>query len=105
MSENNEKHTKEPWLWDDEPPTWLVNSEGLAVIDDFDDSNGVVCNDADKQRIVDCVNACAGINPEAVPKMLESLKDLLIVIDDAGIWHKAVDEAEEAIALAGKESE
>lgn len=29
---------------------------------------------ADAHRIVDCVNACAGINPEMVPALLEYLK-------------------------------
>ena len=29
---------------------------------------------ANAQRIVDCVNACAGLNPKAVPRLLEALK-------------------------------
>lgn len=30
--------------------------------------------DANAERIIACVNACQGINPEAVPDMLEALK-------------------------------
>ena len=33
-------------------------------------------NKANAQRIVDCVNACEGINPEAVPEMLKLVKML-----------------------------
>ena len=31
---------------------------------------------ANAHRIVACVNSCAGIDPEAVPKMLEALKEI-----------------------------
>lgn len=31
-------------------------------------------NKANAQRIVACVNACKGINPEAVPELLEALE-------------------------------
>jgi len=40
--------------------------------------------DANAARIVACVNACAGINPEAVPKMLEALKLNYLHTDDRG---------------------
>lgn len=33
---------------------------------------------ADAARIVACVNACAGINPEAVPDLLAAVEDALI---------------------------
>ena len=68
----------------------------------------------DADRIVDCVNSCAGINPEAVPKMLEALydaKDTIVQLlemrgcqaeGDQDQWCSSLDIA---IALAGKESE
>lgn len=37
--------------------------------------------EANAQRIVDCVNACEGINPEAIPDMVEALKD---IVEQAG---------------------
>lgn len=37
--------------------------------------------EANAHRIVACVNACEGINPEAVPAMLEALKEW------NDIWH------------------
>ena len=35
---------------------------------------------ANATRIVECVNNCAGINPDAVPALLEALKDILSVV-------------------------
>ena len=33
-------------------------------------------DEANAKRIVQCVNACKGINPEAVPEMLNALKEI-----------------------------
>jgi hypothetical protein len=41
---------------------------------------GVVATvEANKLRLVACVNACAGINPEAVPAMVEALRELAAI--------------------------
>ena len=46
---------------------------------------------ANADRIVSCVNACAGINPEAVPEMVEALRELesSMVEPDTGEIHYA----------------
>jgi len=36
---------------------------------------------ANASRIVSCVNACAGINPEAVPELLTACKEMLAYIE------------------------
>jgi hypothetical protein len=40
-----------------------------------------VVDEADGDRIVACVNACKGINPEAVPEMLEALRGIAKALD------------------------
>jgi len=114
---SNEKHTEEPWE---------VKGRGFAIyrqgyyITSTQGAEGTLkhiqdTNRANAERIVDCVNSCAGINPEAVPKMIETIKDLIHEVemgyryddrDPADVVIDARDvirEAEEA--LAGKESE
>jgi len=111
---NNEKHTEEPWE---------VKGRGFAIyrqgyyITSTQGAEGTLkhiqdTNRANAERIVDCVNSCAGINPEAVPKMLEILEDLssrypiaASYPDGACIERADMEEIKEAIALAGKESE
>jgi len=46
----------------------LLQAAGAGTINETDEANAA--------RIVACVNACAGINPEAVPELLVALKDL-----------------------------
>jgi hypothetical protein len=64
--------------------------------------------EANAQRIVACVNACEGINPEAVPELLESLDALIMIIDRTNpAWRdmRAVEKARAAITKAtGRES-
>ena len=79
--------------------------------DHIADLGGCSCN-FDKQKmtadLVDRYNACAGINPEAVPKMLEALESLLSAAKNTKIFSLYPDKlkaAESALALAGKESE
>lgn len=64
---------------------------------------------ANASRIVACVNACAGINPEAVPELLAILKTLsALVPSDEGLGGRApigafyliADRARAAIAKA-----
>jgi len=62
MTEQN--HTPEPWKNDPE----------LGVLSLFWKS--VEETDANAARIVACVNACAGINPEAVPELVNALTEL-----------------------------
>lgn len=70
------KHTPEPWTGpfyrsdvgpDDE---YFIDYWGVDGVGKFD-------NEVDAQRAMACVNACAGINPEAVPDVVEALRILL----------------------------
>lgn len=57
------KHTPEPWHAFERDGHWALTAPRCGEV-------GIV-NDADQAaRIVACVNACAGINPEAVPELL-----------------------------------
>lgn len=67
------EHTPEPWearLHED--PQWMVRVKGSPL--------GAVCltsqgnDEANARHIVACVNACEGINPEAVPELLAASK-------------------------------
>ena len=66
------KHTPEPWRHFNNryiiaPPT---EREAGRII-------GIIKDDSDRSRAVACVNACAGINPEAVPDLLAALRDCI----------------------------
>lgn len=76
---NDTKHTPEPW-WDEsgvahaKGPSWT--EENHSCVHPIANQNGTL-NDC--ERAVACVNACAGINPEAVPDMLAALEDFNIL--------------------------
>ena len=78
--ESASKHTPEPWRFR------AMGSEGCRI---FPDSGGkredikfiamvngrdFHTDQANAERIVACVNACKGINPEAAPELLEACK-------------------------------
>lgn len=87
------KHTAEPW----ETRLGPCN-KGLVFISGVKDTGegrkryGYVAttdfgiereeNRANAARIVACVNACEGINPKAVPKMLATCKDSKAICDN-----------------------
>ena len=68
------QHTPEPWFTDGR---WIQ-----ALDQDFADTLAEILHDdvsprraqADAVHIVACVNACAGINPQAVPLILDALQ-------------------------------
>jgi len=64
------KHTPEP------EPLWDVVGEGrisTGYVDDIIEVRAGARTDSIARMIVSCVTACAGINPEAVPDLLEAL--------------------------------
>lgn len=69
------KHTKEPWRF----KSWNHDKVVDFIIPEFQliDDDGVK-NLANAQRIVDCVNACEGINPKAISDLLTAARLLLI---------------------------
>lgn len=74
------KHTPGPWKY-------YFNPHDANNIQIFRDEKPLhvawVCDstEANTQRIVDCVNTCEGINPKAVPEMLEALKQAIMKCD------------------------
>jgi hypothetical protein len=68
-------HTPEPWnKWSDSGAVTIWGPQGDCVAV----NNGCSCdNDSNADHIVACVNACAGINPEAVPDVVAALRDML----------------------------
>ena len=68
------EHTKEPWV----TGKWGDGSSGYGLTNVIaPDSEVIIATDViegEATRIIACVNACAGINPEAVPDMVEALK-------------------------------
>lgn len=77
-------HTPEPWYITLDPQTdkpfeyagsYEIHHGSNAVAE----VNGI----PDADRIVACVNACAGINPEAVPLMLDMLCRALPYVEEA----------------------
>jgi hypothetical protein len=81
------EHTPGPWLyrktiletraidrkWEIVQP--LPNGGGEMVV--VGSNTGIDClTEADARLIVACVNACGGINPDAVPDMLAALRNI-----------------------------
>lgn len=102
------KHTPEPWVATRQPngSVW-IHERGLmphaTVYGRADLSSGKIGSDS--ARIVACVNACKGINPEAVPELLAACKGAMLGITelDGGlhtIGKNAVDILRAAVARA-----
>lgn len=58
------------------PENWIVCGYGTRIEDAHGENvfHDASANEADLKRICACVNACKGINPEAVPEMLAILE-------------------------------
>lgn len=75
------KHTNEPWIavaTYKEGSAWTlrerIKSGRVIASIPFQINRPDEQKTADAHRIADCVNACEGINPEAIPDMIEALK-------------------------------
>ena len=75
------KHTQEPWAVSENGLDILAESQGaengwyeLATVSG---ELSTADDAANAERIAACVNACKGIDPEAVPAMLEALGGML----------------------------
>lgn len=75
------KHTPEPWKWVGD----ILTNGDIDILWAGDDGRSygmhsaelIMDNEeADKARIVSCVNACAGINPEALPAFISAVENL-----------------------------
>src|SRR4051812_5176576 len=85
-------HTPEPWRYG---PCEQHLDGSVRMCFHLRDHHGYLIDltytDANGLRAVACVNACKGINPEAVPDMLSALKRLLSGndMDNADDWNVA----------------
>lgn len=105
------KHTPEPWRFR------AMGSEGCRVFPDSGDKredmkfiamvNGrdFHTDQANTDRIVGCVNSCAGINPKAVPDLLEACKTALKACTPVATEMGITQALKAAIAKAEGESE
>lgn len=97
------KHSKEPWKIDTVQPLAIIvdNEDGVQVCGEFGD-DGFVETRANAEHIVNCVNNCEGINPEAVPDLLKVCKSVA-KLQSTVVWvediitsvKKAIQKAEE----------
>jgi hypothetical protein len=90
-------HTPEPWTTNPDINRlgWIIESSATG------EEVAITRFRPNAARIVACVNACAGINPEAVPDMLAALQDALDTTDfEHGPWRPWHDAARAALAKA-----
>lgn len=74
------RHTPTEWEVGAGPHTRdreVFDNDGMLIADCRTNTRGAAEECANAARIVACVNACEGINPEAVPELLEALKHAL----------------------------
>lgn len=88
------KHTPEPWfpMRGMRVASAYMGPVGLqyVVIEATINSPHITEEEANAnmERIVACVNGCAGINPDAVKDLLAAAKHLINHADDSGIYLK-----------------
>ncbi len=74
------KHTSGKWTlrYDGDKIMILgpIKDDGWQTVLAYLDKRNTPQAEANAERIIDCVNACEGINPKAVPETLEILKKL-----------------------------
>ena len=89
-AETEVRHTPEPWR------VYLRGRDGHEIHTDdtvvcclHDDSRDTLSPDPrggpDARRIVACVNACEGINPDAVPDLLAAARELVKDVHGCGL--------------------
>lgn len=96
MANDATKWTPEPW---DTMGGALVSGKGKGFIASFDNAD-------DMRRAQQCVNACKGINPEAVPIAVSLLRTAVQEYDTHGpnvVNGPWLDRVREVIALAEKQ--
>lgn len=96
------KHTAEPWLTNtNSQGDWDISPDGEDMICDL---KGCANSEANAVRIVACVNACAGLNPDAVPGLVSALRAALNHIEhgwtDPALCIAVADIARAALAKA-----
>lgn len=81
------KHTSEPWEIIKRAghplKIGINNREIIATVFSTEMQGSKANQQANAERIVDCVNGCKGINPEAVPELLAALE---AIRNDSDAW-------------------
>ena len=75
------EHTKGPWRTGYRYPCRIISYVGnIPASTCLPEDEGTESDEqkANAARIVACVNACEGINPEAVPDAMEALRNIAI---------------------------
>lgn len=77
------KHTPGPWVY---ARTYAANQSRWYIITNAKGYGPIfeVGGKDNAERIISCVNNCKGINPEAVPLMLEACKWLIKEYQESG---------------------
>ena len=92
---NNTQHTPEPWETNTAiHPNDQVFAGDTIVADCKWTQHEPLIREANAAHIVSCVNNCAGINPEAVPDMLETINAVIRILR-----HNCREDASPAITL------
>jgi hypothetical protein len=82
-------HTAEPWIVANHTKI-VADNEQKSLIAEVFDENGQCRENA--RRIVACVNACEGINPETVPDLLKACRFAIFVLHQVPSTTRVVDE-------------
>lgn len=99
MSNKNTSHTPEPWTCDENGVIIAADKNRAISIAETSRRRWVMSPyggtqkfgdmiaeaEANGRRITACVNACAGINPEAIPDFLALLKEAETLADGYGL--------------------
>lgn len=86
---SNATHTPGPWSVDWRASTRIVACGDATVASCGGDSSIKHQHAANTARIVACVNALEGLNPEAIPALVEAAK-LACAHPFAGNWYAAL---------------
>ena len=94
------QHTPGPWHIDGYNMAAIIRDKGKRQFETLAVCGGDNWMD-NAARIVACVNACEGINPDAVPEMLEALKWVLQCCDPDGDGNQPI-QYKDAVHACGR---
>jgi len=100
------KHTPTPWH---NQSDWksIYSEDGcfIATVVKMPTYKNKIEHSADSDRIVSCVNACAGLNPEAIPGAVKALEDFINDCDNASpeFWARRISDRRDQALAALKE--
>lgn len=72
------KHTPTPWYFGHDK--FSLHTPIASEDDPSGKPVASVLEKADAERIVACVNSCAGLNPEAIPELVQAARDARAIL-------------------------